>query len=150
MPWNACTHHSRVPWSSRAQLLQDTLVCGACCASTLAPTQPECAFYVNEPRMFLQSVCFPDSQALPQPGPDPGLPAESPSYLVGPMFRSISVTFQSSTSPWGPTMCSALLGAIEQEKIEARPCCLTLDGSHSPGASGVRCAPTVCRHCSWH
>lgn len=62
---------------------------------------------------------------------------------VGPTFRSISVTFQPSTCPLGACYVpGTVLGPTEQEKIEARPCWLPLDGSHSPGA-----ICSVCTYC---
>lgn len=80
----------------------------------------------------------PASQILrpcPSQGQTLGSPLNVLRIRVGPTFRSISVTFfQSSTSLWGPTMCSALSWVPQsRKKIEARPCCLPLDRSHSLG-----------------
>lgn len=80
----------------------------------------------------------PASQILrpcPSQGQTLGSPLNVLHIQIGPTFRSISVTFfQSSTSLWGPTMCSARSWVPQsRRKIEARPGCLPLDRSHSLG-----------------
>lgn len=142
-PRNACvaTHHRRAPWNSRAQLLQDTLVSGACCAATPALAQPGCAFYVSKPR-----ACLGSPQILrPRPSQRQtlGFPLNLLHAHVGPVFKP-------STFLAADFVLGAVLGVAEQTEMEARPCCFLLDGSHSPGASAVQCVPTVCRHHSWH
>lgn len=105
------------PQSPWAQLLQDVLICGASCASTLVPEQPGCAFYVRKPSTRLCSVCFPDSQALPHARGRPWASSQIAFIAVYDPRSDLSLSpFNLAPVPWRPATCPALCWVPQSRK----------------------------------
>lgn len=108
---------ARFPWG---------LLCfhtGPCAAGTGALCEEIC------PSRF----CFPSPRAMPHArGRLWAYPLSFLCTHVGPMFRSLS-PFSSAPLPVGLLCVRHCAGHHRAGKREAGPCCLPLDGSHSPG-----------------